>query len=120
MDAFNTVMIFLDILLVPISGTPKDDTELPDDKEARKKIKYMQRTAGVGKLSANNKNATGLEDPTLERDIWKLTKNYLKGDAALDFLANIPQILLLLVHSEDFDNAEAYERLAENQFFVIC
>ena len=32
-SAFVTVMIVLDILLVPFSGTPKDDNELPDDKE---------------------------------------------------------------------------------------
>ena len=85
-----TYMIILDILLVPVTGKPKDDNQLPDSKELRKELKKAQRS-GVGRIRTNNlKNQKSLNDPTLERDICVLTKSYLKGDAILDILANIP------------------------------
>ena len=110
MAAFVTVIIIIDILLVPFSGTPKDDSEMPGDKEKRKELKKAER-AGVGNRSNHSKNETGLNDPALERDIWKLTKNYLKGDATLDLLANIPQLIFMMSRNEDFDSAEGYEEL---------
>ena len=48
------------------------------------------------KKSVNNKSIKGLKDPQLHRDIWFLTKRYLKGDAILDFLANIPGLVYIL------------------------
>lgn len=48
------------------------------------------------KKSVNNKSIKGLKDPQLQRDIWFLTKRYLKGDAILDFLANIPGLVYIL------------------------
>ena len=32
-------MIIIDMLIVPMTGKPKDDNELPDSKEKRKELK---------------------------------------------------------------------------------
>ena len=37
-----------------------------------------------------NVQSQGLDDPVLERNICSITKKYLKGDAILDLVANLP------------------------------
>ena len=100
-----------------MTGKPKDDNELPDSKEKRKELKKAQRS-GVGRIRINNsKNLKSLDDPTLERDICKLTKSYLKGDAILDILANIPHLVYIYYLGSEVDGSN-FEKLYDDKIFL--
>lgn len=50
--------------------------------------------------------SVGIDDPLLERDIWKLTKLYLKTDAFMDITANIPGLVYTIMLDEKAQDAE--------------
>ena len=67
-----------------------------------------------GKLRVNTDNLSpnakkgvhGINDPILRRDICVLFTDYLKGDAILDILANIPGIVYTIYLGSDFDHKD--------------
>lgn len=106
-----TFAILIDILLIPIMGSKKeDDNEGVDDEEpaeqtdeidandkSKKAVllrKKKKRKSNVKLIeSAEIKDLKGLNDPYVERDIVDLMKNYIQGDCWKDLLANIPFLL---------------------------
>ena len=58
----------------------------------------------------------GIDDPTLERDIRKLTKNYLAGEAFIDILANVPIFVFNIANNFEHNP----EKLQENMVYNFC
>ena len=58
----------------------------------------------------------GINDPTLERDITKLTKNYLTSEAFVDILANVPIFVFNIVNNFEHNP----EKLEDHIVYNFC
>ena len=70
-------------------------------------------------MSPNAKKAkNGIDDPVLERNFCKLLTNYLKGDAIIDILANIPGVVYTIILGEKAAYGVSYHDLFEDRIFL--
>ena len=120
---FVTYMLIVDIFVTFFTGVPKEDQDIPDQhhktKKRHKKRRDNTRSLQIRRNISHtqdskhlNKRKKALDDPNLHRDIWFLTKRYLKGDFFLDFLANFPS-LVYTMYQGGYDPNKDFEALYE-------
>ena len=90
---------------MPFTGTKRDDNEINLDKDIKKGKTKSKSKKPPQRLNYSVKSQ-GLDDPVLQRDICILTKQYLKGDAILDIIANIPGLVYTIMLGQKVEGSD--------------
>ena len=86
--------------------TSKEDEEIEETEEDAKAENKKMKTSGKEKKQKSKKifdfqieqDDKGINDPDVERNVGLLLLNYLKEDSWLDFPANIPFLLFIMIN----------------------
>ena len=79
---------------------PEEETEEALNESKKKKAQENNKKQGNKQILDFNieKNEKGINDPEVERDVGFLFLKYIKEDLWLDFPANIPFLLFIMIN----------------------